>query len=827
MCLNLEQLQKYITDGQASSSQIELYFFCRQIRILYLRADYTELIERALVFIESFHEKLVQEQLDFKILHSYQPYHWAVGACFEIAYTCDIAWNGNGSTISSVAISECDNQKSKPEEMAQYLGELFYLARRILLRGTKKVAGAKIGFSNENIHAPYEYKSGSQEWYSCLSQMLADNQHEELEYCLWELSHLASLHFSRAGRHRFAIFLGDQCASFHLQHEEYESASRLLRSQERQCLEDKWLSLVYHCRLKICLCELRLGRLAEAITIFTNLSEISVKANEEVSESLFNVVLGSALAKLEGPHRVFRTKMIKIGISISILTHSDAMAPHRDVAVRISFKNMCSSTIKLEHLRIYFAKFSHQSDLVDPRAITFSEYQVKLPSKSCTIVALQQAVPAGSYRFNFIKCDVARNTVFLLEASEEIDVCEFVVPSYTPNIRLEIHGPPSISPGSRTLMLIYYRNFQGYQQANFHIEASSCGSAKGARVRFMKFDYLDAAHAYLDLDEPDTDHDWSDFISYGIKLDDLKPSTCECLKLLVEAPSAIDVDSINFTAFCDLQDFGSEPPRIEKLNQCIAIPVYKSLDENIQVSHFEESTVLAIALTCNKKQGLTLRDYRLEFALQVCADRQGEQNLILHDPNTFIRDTFLRPFERLHISFILKRPQLAQTHLRGDELSLRLSYDIMSEGSDCWPIRTSIPLSAGIYMIPYLFLLQISPQSDTLHTHPEKSIYEKHQNIHFTIGITLTRIDNILSLPLPLILSLCPTSKKNWMLLGKECERITLSALNQACVVSRRLVAMKNGYIQYPRFRMYTTEESIVPDQFIYYQNLGMQVCIS
>lgn len=815
-----------IVDGQASSAQIELYLFCRQIRILYLKADFTELIKRALVFIEAFHAMLVQEQLEFNLLHSYQPYHWAIGACFEIAYTCDIAWNGNGSTISSVAISDCVNQMPMPEQMAHFLGELFYLARRILLRGRRKCV-AQNGAGDEILHRISEKHGDAKGWYFRLCQMFDDDAHDKLEKCLWELSHLASLHFSRAGRHRFAVYLGDQCASFHLQHEEYESASRLLRSQERQCLEDKWFSLAYHSRLKICLCELKLGKVAEAVNIFRSLSDCSFQVNQQISDSLFNSVLGSLLAKLEGPLRNLRSQVIKVGISSDVVQPKDRMAAYRDVAICVSFENMCSSAINLEHLRIYFGRAQHDTDSADPRAITFSQYQVILCPNAPTIVTSRQAVPAGFYQFIFMRCDVARNTVSLLEASEETEASDFSISSHTHKFRLEIRGPPSISPGSQTLMLLYYRNFYGYQNAIFRIKGSSCSVVNDAKLRFMKADCHDPTHPSLSVAEPLNEQHWDDFPSFNIVLDDSLSSTNNCVQLLVEAPNTTDVDSVFITASCELQTIKSGPCHTDTFHESINIPVYKSLEEHIEVKHLEEKSILAITLTCNRKQEIILKDYRSDFALHNCADRPGDQEYIVHDPNTFLRNTFLRSSEQVHFAFTVQRSQLTQASCLRDNLKLHLSYEIMSDESNRWPALATIFLPNDVFMVPYLLHLQVTPQSNALQTHSEQPNYERYQNIRFTIVITMTSIEKMADLPISLLLCLCPTSKDNWMLLGKECERIMLSTLNQPCVVSRRLLAIRNGYTQYPRFRLYTLEESVVPDKFVYCQNFGMQFCIS
>lgn len=335
LAVNLSATQLEIAANRASPLVIQLHCFCRQIRALYLMGNFPQLIERATAFISSFFLSLKELYETASAIEAHQPFQWAIGACLEVAYACELSWNGHDYQVSSASVPAQVTEAISPEVMSRHLGDLLYLARRILVRFSRSVSEAPLRLP---LPEELDKKSSLQDdlgidttnpsaWYQWLQQMFASRSaSESLERCVWEMSHLASLHFSRAGRHRFAVFLGGECARYHFRHREFESASRLFRSHSRQCEEDKWWDLVDDCVRNISNSELELGRTPEPVTPCFGLLGATQEAEAEIGQEHLEKIWRESTVQISitGPPLLAPQSVEQI--CVTIRSQSDAVA---------------------------------------------------------------------------------------------------------------------------------------------------------------------------------------------------------------------------------------------------------------------------------------------------------------------------------------------------------------------------------------------------------------------------------------------------------------------------------------------------------------------
>lgn len=385
-------MQRRIIANDASSELVRLYCFCRQVRTLYLMGDFPQLIERAIAFIESFFRSLQQtsQSLDW-----FQPYQWAVGACLEIAYACELSWNGQD--YQNTAASGAATHVITPELMSRHLGDILYLARRVLRSFMKTYCAIGSPRLTQLQHSPVvavastavEYASDGP-WYESLGQILASAlaSGDHVDRCLWEMSHLASLHFSRAGRHRFAVFLGGECARYHARHHEYESASRLQRSHARQCEEDKWYPLMADCVRRICDAELRLGRAAQAVAACFSMLDSAQEAKAEVGRAFLAELMDSIVQGVhaQGPRREETTPCttkMNMGELIQAAVCVETMQTARsndldqgEIRVTLTVGNRFPAGIHMDKLRVRFARLKEREQGASPQAEVCSDPSV-------------------------------------------------------------------------------------------------------------------------------------------------------------------------------------------------------------------------------------------------------------------------------------------------------------------------------------------------------------------------------------------------------------------------------------------------------------------
>ncbi|KAF1321914.1 hypothetical protein FI667_g11607, partial [Globisporangium splendens] len=370
-------------DNKMAFTSTDSIFTTAPIRTLYLMGNFPQLIERATAFISSFFQTLTTlSETETRKIARHLPYQWAVGACLEIAYACELSWNGHDYQVSSASVPSYATQAITPEVMARHLGDLLYLARRTLksfARSSGMLArydSTTSSSSNTNLlddalAAVDSSEATSTAWYEWLQRMFASSRlGEDFERCVWEMSHLASLHYSRAGRHRFAVFLGGECARYHFRHREFESASRLFRSHSRQCEEDKWWNLVGDCVRNICSSELELGRAAEAVAVCFSMLGITQDAKAEIGRAYLEKMMHTLVQSLDqnqdkksnaggASAKMKMGELITPSLTIETMqTTTGSDLDHGDVRVTLCVSNRFPAGIHIETLHVRFCRSS-------------------------------------------------------------------------------------------------------------------------------------------------------------------------------------------------------------------------------------------------------------------------------------------------------------------------------------------------------------------------------------------------------------------------------------------------------------------------------------
>jgi hypothetical protein len=374
-------MQRAIAANRVSPRVILLYSFCRQMRTLYLMGNFPQLLQRSVSFIGSFLRQLRELHETTGVIEWYQPFQWAVGACLEIAYASELSWSGHDYQVSSASVPTQATQAITPEAMSRHLGDVLYLARRVLRAfasasnaagysspspspsGTPTTTSPQTGVSEE--------EDSSTPWYEWLRQVFESRElGERYQRCVWEMSHLASLHFSRSGRHRFAVFLGGECARYHVRHREFESASRLFRSHARQCEEDKWWVLFGDCVQHICSAELALGRSGQAVAACFSMLQVAQEERAELVRDYLDQLMNALVESLESqehgddddhPSKMNMGELIRPKLSVETMQSPASTLDHGEIRVSLHVTNRFPAGILIEKLRVKFTKVDETS----------------------------------------------------------------------------------------------------------------------------------------------------------------------------------------------------------------------------------------------------------------------------------------------------------------------------------------------------------------------------------------------------------------------------------------------------------------------------------
>ncbi|KAL3663990.1 hypothetical protein V7S43_010878 [Phytophthora oleae] len=389
LALDLTETQQLITLNRAPARLVSLYCFCRQIRTLYVMGNFPQLLKRASSFIESFLAELkgmaAEGSLDW-----HHPFLWAVGACLEVSYACELSWSGRDEEWTASSVSVQAAQAIPVEEMSRALGNVLYLARRLLKnfsRTNRSRGNLHVSFSN--IPSECSDRTGLPlAWYQQLEQVFVGPEWrraevcEPYELCLSEVSHLASMHFSQSGRHRFAVFLGGECAQYHLARGEFESASRLLRSLARQSEEDGWWEIFGACVRSICRAELALGRSTQAVAACFSMLQLAQEEQVGVSKEEMAQLMIALVASLEhngaegntvsaeGDEAASNQPKVNMGelfrptVAVETTQTSADALEHGDIRVTLGIANDFPAGVQLEQVRVRFSRtpITHQQE---------------------------------------------------------------------------------------------------------------------------------------------------------------------------------------------------------------------------------------------------------------------------------------------------------------------------------------------------------------------------------------------------------------------------------------------------------------------------------
>ncbi|RLN70757.1 hypothetical protein BBJ28_00011572, partial [Nothophytophthora sp. Chile5] len=445
LALDLRDTQREIAANGASARHISLHCFCQQIRTLYLMGSFPHLLQRASAFIETFLVEL-QAMAAEGALEQHQPYLWAVGACLEVAYACELSWSGRDDQWTSASVAVEAAQAIPVEEMSRALGDVLYLARRVLrgfarannnssnaIRSAASEAG---GSSLSSVEASAVETSAS--WYEQLQRVFVTPEWrraetcEPYERCVSEVSHLASMHFSQSGRHRFAVFLGGECARYHLARGEFESASRLLRSLARQSEEDGWWAIFGECVRRICHAELALGRSVQAVAACFSMLQLAQEEQAGVGKEEMEQLMHALVASLEGDQvggderepkeerddgsgkaKMNLGELFRPSVAVETTQTSGNVLGHGEIRVTLGITNDFPAGVHLETLRVRFRReppSPHADDVSSPQQRGSRKEAAHLDD----LVLDADAKPAV-----VIEDDSGRNAVEHLEPSEQ------------------------------------------------------------------------------------------------------------------------------------------------------------------------------------------------------------------------------------------------------------------------------------------------------------------------------------------------------------------------------------------------------------------------
>uniref|UniRef100_A0AAV1TQP6 TRAPPC10/Trs130 N-terminal domain-containing protein n=1 Tax=Peronospora matthiolae TaxID=2874970 RepID=A0AAV1TQP6_9STRA len=373
LTLDLHEVQELIASNRASARLISLYCFCRQIRTLYVMGNFPQLLERASSFIEFFLTEL-KELVVEGTLNWHQPFLWAAGACMEVSHACELSWSGRDSEKMASDISVQAARAIPVEAMSRALGGVLYLARRLLKSVAKHIRNENdLGVPLSN-RANTDAADESITWYQRLERVFLSPEWQRsgtcdiYEKCLSEVTHLASVHFSRSGRHRFAVFLAVKCAQYHFARGEFESSSKLLCAHARQSREDGWWTIFDACVRSAYRAELGLGRSTQAAVASVILSTLVQEGqdNEGMAQLMVallacggdgkGVVLDGNCSNLGSGPNVTMNELFRPMLAIETCQTSGSALGEGDVCVTLAIANDYSVGVRFDRVRVRFTR---------------------------------------------------------------------------------------------------------------------------------------------------------------------------------------------------------------------------------------------------------------------------------------------------------------------------------------------------------------------------------------------------------------------------------------------------------------------------------------
>ncbi|KAF0688278.1 Aste57867_20148 [Aphanomyces stellatus] len=312
--IDMTSVRMNIAVNAASPLYIRLYLFCRQVAISYLMDAHGDVCTRGLDFIPQFLAML--QQIDD--LPPTLPLQWAVGAALALCVSC-----------------EHEVDRDHGEAMAKHFGELLYLARR---------------HCKALVALPTTASSSSSSWYHSLQSPDVLN----------DITHLASVQFARAGRARFAAFLGGQCARHAIAAAATagggipdDTCCPRLLTQMQQYEKDQWWALMYPTVDALIATEIRRGHLEEAIDLCIHWMKLD--AARDVWATVFAMWV-DALAQAAAQDVVVPVVWTHLFEPTVVVTQASLAS----VQLQLTLKNTLGVAIVLDHVDVLFDQTSQR-----------------------------------------------------------------------------------------------------------------------------------------------------------------------------------------------------------------------------------------------------------------------------------------------------------------------------------------------------------------------------------------------------------------------------------------------------------------------------------
>ncbi|KAF1788420.1 hypothetical protein GQ600_6410 [Phytophthora cactorum] len=861
LALDLTETQQLIASNRASARLVSLYCFCRQVRTLYVMGSFPQLLTRASSFIEAFLAEL-KEMAAENTLDCHQPFLWAVGACMEVSYACELSWSGRDEEWTASSVSVQAAQVIPVEEMSRALG-------------------------NESSGGRIDMK-----WYQQLEQVFVapkwrrSDVCEPYERCLSEVSHLASMYFSQSGRHRFAVFLGGECARYHLARGEFESASRLLRSLARQSEEDGWWMIFGACVRSICRAELALGRSTQAVAACFSMLQLAQEEQVGVSKDEMEQLMVALVASLENngtggntidsvedynEPRVNMGELFRPTVAVETTQSSGSALEHGDIRVTLGIANDFPAGVHLEKVRIRFTRMpitherpqqeeptlasaspyikekktspgfsgeqpidttlpaglssdNERNQLSRSHDVEAEESDVHLDEKTgVNLVFLHSGVSVGRYTCTGIDCVLAGSTFRLLPASA-LALASFEIAMKESTVQVAIDGAPLLMPMPlaqvETVIVSIQANDDMVSNGTLELRVFKRASKSNQTGYTTQCDDEEVE----DEDESGGEEecgiqlieaklrDESDSDASSTNKDE-EPSSM----LSVALPTVPCGGFLSYVVTLavpptDQTDQSSEPEDENDNVSSVIIRasstfrVLQPLTEMVRLKRVGARIFASVALICNPFIPVVIHDYKLVFSHK--ETHASVQSLTVEqDPNTKLRD-----FEKEASSSCCS-------------LQLELKY------GEKWLKTVNVQLP----------LTEVKENATESTFYPEAKTWltrlQTNEPMTFQIHVQeeVSRSNKAALADDTSILSLClnESSERDWILVGRQLERFTLDPcsgnhgdLRREFSTQKRLLATHLGQLRFPAFRLEVNGKTI-PAARVHCQQSSRRVIVS
>ncbi|KAI9913073.1 hypothetical protein PsorP6_005720 [Peronosclerospora sorghi] len=858
LSLDLDAMQHAIASNRASTRLISLYCFCRQMRTLYVMGTLPQLLQRAGSFIACFLVELNHVATQ-GALEWHQPFLWAVGACLEIAYACELAWSGRAEHVKTAL--QVSVHATSVEEMSRALGDVLYLARRILKSFAKATTcrherprALSGGQEHSSAHVP------STTWYRQLEHVFLALVHESepcnvFEKCVSEISHVASMHFSQSGRHRFAVFLGGECAQYYLARGDFESASRLLRSVARQSQEDGWWTIYSASMRRICRAELALGRSTQAVVAcFSLLQRTPAERGDGDTTTETEALLRALVTTLANKTHAARQRDENERIDLSPLFQPTILIEtvqtsesdvHGQIRVTLTLTNEFSTRVHLDKVRLCFSSLVTGADkeiggqdatvfMLEERNVCFQEHS------GLTLVFRHSRVPRGHYICSQME-GVLAGISFPLVSSRAQALARFEMAPKETTVALEIKGAPILmrQPVAAVEIIaievranndlvvdgvleVRIENCRvNRSDKSFDADEEACG------IQLIGIQVLgEATASSFDVNPSKTS------LRLGV------PTLCRHETLQCRVSLELNVPARCWERFEDDCRFlvraslcyhreGTRTSSSDVTTRAIqraasSFRVLEPLRARVRLQRVATKLFTSIQLVSNPFVPLVLVDYQLHWPER--GHDASRLVVVETDPNTNVRGTKLCPNAELQLAFTLATsPAFDQATDGTCHLKLALQD---GEDDATWHQTTMVVPISLAEVTGTLYRIDIG--------HEERPDDLVDTCVPDPVTFRLCVQEQMARRGTPLApdcyLWLDESSHEDWIVLGKSCERFVFAASTgthcREFTTRKRLVPTRMGLVRFPAFRLQVNGQ-LIPHARVHCPQTSRHVLLS